>query len=293
MLNYIGGNKSKSSQQYVAECKQIYIKPLEDYKGWDKSLKYRCLKCSYEFECRPDRLKTKAKQGKTCYACWRLPILEKQRNERFKIKADNKHLIVLEYPKEANEKGKLHCSKCNFTFETTAFTMLKSKYCCPKFGRNGFVDKCKSKTYVLGKRVLKLHGYEPNALDVLLKNGYKSKDILTQQSGKVPAIPFKYKNKSRVHYPDFFIPSNNLIIEVKSNATFGINNKELYEKNRAKRAAAKAMGYKYKFIVLYQSGSSIILNPLFKSWYNLSFAKFNKEIRKHGHYICVGSNYFN
>jgi hypothetical protein len=52
-------------------------------------------------------------------------------------------------------------------------------------------------------------------------------------------------NKKHRYYPDFYIPKNNLIIEVKSSFTYKVNLKI----NLLKEKATKKVGYKYKLFI--------------------------------------------
>lgn len=72
----------------------------------------------------------------------------------------------------------------------------------------------RSKIYILpsGKSI-KLQGYEPQALDILLKI-YNENDVYVGRN--VPRITYTYEEKEHKHFPDFYIPKENKIIEVKS-----------------------------------------------------------------------------
>lgn len=104
--------------------------------------------------------------------------------------------------------------------------------------------KYKGYTLPSGK-IIKVQGYEPRALDELLKI-YDENDILTSRSD-MPEIYYTSPKDNRIHryYPDIYIPKDNLIIEVKSNYTL---NK--YKKiNRVKFEATIALGYDFKLKV--------------------------------------------
>ena len=83
--------------------------------------------------------------------------------------------------------------------------------------------KMKEYTFPSGKLV-KVQGYEPYALDWLLNNHHLEEDIKT--GIEVPRIRYHDANKKvHIYYPDIYIVSKNLIVEVKSIYTL-VDNKE-------------------------------------------------------------------
>ncbi len=105
------------------------------------------------------------------------------------------------------------------------------------------------KDYILpNKQIIKLQGYEPWAFDELLLV-YSFKDILYSKID-VPEIWYYYGDKNHRYYPDFFIPIDNLIVEVKSSYTML---KDFYI-NMLKAQACKKMGYIFKFYIYDDNG---------------------------------------
>jgi hypothetical protein len=88
-----------------------------------------------------------------------------------------------------------------------------------------------------------VQGYEPKALSELVLN-YKEDDIKTGVLN-IPLIEYILENKNRIYFPDIFIPSENKIIEVKSDWTFIKD----FEKNLAKAKQCKKEGYLFEFWV--------------------------------------------
>ena len=89
-------------------------------------------------------------------------------------------------------------------------------------------------------KTIKLQGYEAYTLDELLKV-YDECEI-TSNVSDMPVIFYQYKGKQHRYYPDFYIPTHNLIIETKSDYTYM---KEL-EKNKLKFEAVKNAGYTFE-----------------------------------------------
>jgi hypothetical protein len=91
-------------------------------------------------------------------------------------------------------------------------------------------------------RVLRLQGYEPQAVTVLLDTYPES----ALDFDNIPSIPYTDpEGLTRFYHPDIYIPTDNLIIEVKSWWTL----RENYEINRLKQQAVLAAGFRFQFWV--------------------------------------------
>jgi hypothetical protein len=83
--------------------------------------------------------------------------------------------------------------------------------------------------YPCGK-VSFIQGYEPFALDDLIKEGHNSSDIITCRS-KVPDIWYVGKDgKKHRYFVDIYIPKLNKMIEVKSTYTYNKYNENVFLK---------------------------------------------------------------
>ena len=107
------------------------------------------------------------------------------------------------------------------------------------------------KSYVLpsGKTIY-IQGYENYMLDYLLSvEKFDENDIFTKRN-EVPEIWYNDKTgKSRRHYVDFYIKSQNRCVEVKSTFTNQEKN-NVFEKQKA----AKDLGLKYEIWIFNKSG---------------------------------------
>ena len=100
----------------------------------------------------------------------------------------------------------------------------------------------KSYNYMLPSgKIVKLQGYEGRGLDLLLKE-YKEEEIIIGRD--CPKFNYIW-NGDRKYYPDFYIPSKNLIVEVKSTWTM----KAQYERNLLKEKACRRAGFDFQFMV--------------------------------------------
>ena len=62
---------------------------------------------------------------------------------------------------------------------------------------------------------------------------------------KPKSIDYFFENKKRKYYPDFYIPSLNLLIEIKSSYTYNCN----IDMNEIKRKSSVEKGYNFLFII--------------------------------------------
>ena len=100
------------------------------------------------------------------------------------------------------------------------------------------------KTYMMPSgNLVKYQGYEDKALDELVQL-YEEEDICIGRAN-VPIIDYYIDDKKHVYFPDFYIRSENKIIEVKSEWTIQLKRGNIEEKALA---TVKA-GYKYQIWV--------------------------------------------
>jgi hypothetical protein len=115
----------------------------------------------------------------------------------------------------------------------------------------------KYKTYTLpnGENIF-LQGYEDYVLEKILIEKYNLDDILIRNKNILDItgnIYYTYKNNQHKYYPDFFIKSKNLIIEVKSNYTY----KKDLEINLLKKESCLNKNLNFEFIIIDKKDYSI------------------------------------
>lgn len=97
-------------------------------------------------------------------------------------------------------------------------------------------------------KIVKLQGYEPQVLTELLKT-YSEDDIVIgvkEINKEIGQIKYMFEEKEHTYYPDFYIKSENKIIEVKSQWTFD----RWKEKNLAKQNTCLELGFDFDFKIL-------------------------------------------
>jgi len=106
--------------------------------------------------------------------------------------------------------------------------------------------------------IIYLQGYETYGLDYL-KKSFKEKDILYRKRD-MPEVWYYYKDKKHRYYADFFIPSQNLVIEVKSSYTLARDYQQVQEKIQA----TNNIGYNLLLLVFEKNGE-VLLEQAYKS----------------------------
>jgi len=96
-------------------------------------------------------------------------------------------------------------------------------------------------------KTVKCQGYEPLALDILLNDHIEDDIIIDMGLITESSCEFwyEYDNSQHRYFPDIYIPSKKLIIEVKSEYTYS----QQTHKNEAKRQCCIDNGYYFQFWV--------------------------------------------
>ena len=115
----------------------------------------------------------------------------------------------------------------------------------PEIAEKATKNSYKKKIYIVpsGKELI-CQGYEPLALDKLMKEENVSEEDIVTGCKNVPQIWYNdEQNKKHRHYVDIYIPSQNRCIEVKSTWTY---RKDKKDNIFLKQNAAKELGYNYE-----------------------------------------------
>lgn len=112
---------------------------------------------------------------------------------------------------------------------------------CSESCRRAYEQRFRSKVIDFYGRTVRVQGYEEFALFDLAKE-HEPSDILVSDE-ILPYINGPIEYSGGKYYPDIFIKSKNLIIEVKSSYTFTCD----YDKNIEKMNGSIAAGYNFEF----------------------------------------------
>jgi len=144
-------------------------------------------------------------------------------------------------------------------FQTDEFNEKSKSTCIEKYGETHHMKNLsvfeKQQRHSYYKRPYKfpsgkqiyIQGYENLALDFLLTL-YSEYDIITSISeiyDRVGKITYEYNNTIHRYFPDIYIPSDNLIIEVKSTRTLALNTIV----NDLKKQACIDLGLNFKYCI--------------------------------------------
>jgi len=127
-------------------------------------------------------------------------------------------------------------------------------------------EKCSKKAYNFKKYLLpssleiNVQGYEPWALDELLKS-YKEEELIIGDRTKVPEIWWlDSQGKRHRYYVDIYILKENKLIEVKSEWTYNRKTNTNLEKIEKIPLACIAAGYKYEYWIYDSKGVKTVIS---------------------------------
>lgn len=127
----------------------------------------------------------------------------------------------------------------------------------------------KHKDVVIGRKRFSLQGYEPQAIQWILRCKLAKASELVTGVRNVPRILYRLKGRQHYHYPDIWIPSQNRLVEVKSRYTL-LGKEHYFKMTAAKCRAAKRAGYQYVLLLMDAEGRR---TKLPKEWHTMSYSK--------------------
>jgi hypothetical protein len=122
----------------------------------------------------------------------------------------------------------------------------------PNIYNNTYSKSNKIYQFVSGNTI-KIQGFENYALDILI-NSYDENEILNKRTD-MPNFYYEHDKKNHTYFPDFYIPKDNLIIEVKSTYTYKIN----LIKNILKAHCVRKLKFNYEIWIFDARRNLIIL----------------------------------
>jgi len=124
-----------------------------------------------------------------------------------------------------------------------------------------FAEKQSKKSYKLKEfkfscgNIIKVQGYEPYLLELLVNQGYSFDDIKTKKT-EVPEIWYFKNNKKCRYYCDIYIKKNNTIYEVKSTWTYSKDINDL----SLKKQACIDFGFNFELYVFDRKGNRVLVD---------------------------------
>lgn len=177
-------------------------------------------------------------------------------------------------------KGRFRCTSCGHTWETTMDAVLSNSQGCKlcSYRKRNRYNKYSLKYFNLNGKKVAVQGYEPQALKWLRDyTNLEASQVVAGNSTKIPIIDYYDTNldKWRLYFPDFYIPSSEIIVEVKSLYTL-LKNKEGFQNVKDKKIATEDEGYRFRLMVMKDAERLKISS----NWYELGYNKITKMVDK-------------
>jgi len=256
------------------------LRLIGEYKAFDAHALHKCIICTNEFMMKPSVIEKS--KGPGCRICSRRK-LQAQRNEQHRqeyieiLKGKGCTMLPV-VPYEKALTPILHrCTKCEYERTVTPDYMKRLAKCTSCSPKNlSRTVETKHKSFVV-------FGYEERCLELMRKH-YRYSEIEAFNSGKVPIVHY---GRGQRYMPDFYVKKDNMLVEAKGLATFGMRKFPLskdsgadrYYQCCAKAKAALAAGYRYAFCLI--ENNERIKLP--KGWYDLSFREMKTYLKDNGH----------
>lgn len=263
--------RPRVESQYRMLCSRKGLRLLQPYQTALTKVKHLCLACRTTFEIRPNDVKTRKEGRNGCPVCGReaQKALRKPL-EHWISEIENKVNVTVLGDRQGNTL-KCRCLVCKAEFRSRRGDLLSGHGCRDCGYKQVHTSRWRRKPVVLGNRIVYVQGFEPQAIQWLLSHGVSPQDICVSSDADVPVIP----TKAGKHYPDLYVKSLGLVIEVKSTWTFGLNSPSTYRRVRSKAIAAKDQGYDYRLWLMAENGDKLTLPS---EWWTLSRVKLRKQI---------------
>lgn len=170
---------------------------------------------------------------------------------------------------------------CGRVFNVKPHRVTRKEFKCPTCAPCNKLRSCGAyREFERNGVILKVRGKEVFALEWLLRNTrLKIDDIFVDSEGVVPQVRYRpYRDKTtQTYYPDFFIPRQNKLIEVKDFNTMGLKGSFFYTKaeklwkiNCAKAKASIKSGFSFELLLFDKDNNPVQLPA---NWYEYSRAK--------------------
>ena len=247
----------KTTQQFKADLKTTRpdVKLIGEYTGVSIEHTFKSVTCGHLFSTIPDRVLSGDVGLGGCTKCkFKNTRIEKQRALLKQLAKRKPHLRVV--GELGGDRVTMRCTKDGHTWKAKLNEVVFQKHACVLCAQleTGYQRKVVS----VGGRKFSVQGYEPQFLRKL----HRTRPELLKEIKAGHEVPhFIYRDgKQRTYRPDFFIPSLNLIVEVKSTHT-AAGRPEWRNNLRNKRKAVLKAGFEFRLCVFDGAGRLLQLNP--------------------------------
>lgn len=260
----------------VVKNKGPGYKVLSKFVNMNTRVDIECRACGHTRTMNPQILYYQAKPE--CPEC-RVPVNTKGDHKTFvtELKIKKPHIKVLGVYEGHRKKLEVYCTKCDHTFRSSPAVLLNAKFACLECSRvsTGYARK---KVTVKGRTFI-VQGFE----DVFLKKLAKTRPDLIKEIKTGRGVPiFHYVGRGanngektkRSYRPDFLIPSDNRIVEIKSDYT-ALGASSWYATILKKRKAVIKAGYKFTLVIFDKHRDRIELP---EGWYRLSYSSLRSRL---------------
>lgn len=130
--------QTKSNNEFLEELKEVKpnIIPLEEYKGANCKIKFKCKICGYEWKTTPSSI---INTGCGCRKCSIKNKNDKEKAKKIKYikpKIEECNIILISNYNGMLHKSKFKCVKCNYEWEAYPGNVVHKKSKCPKCAGN-------------------------------------------------------------------------------------------------------------------------------------------------------------
>lgn len=278
-----GGSVKLTTKAFITRAKTVhgnkYLYTNVDYKGAHHNVTIACRKHG-EFR----QSATSHLSGAGCPSCGKDLLKESGLKKRVPLsewlrRFSNKHGTTYDYSniktvKNQYVKVPIRC-QTHGVFEQAAVAHANGSGC----------PRCAFSLKYVDKANAWMRGYEPQAFEFIVKHKLAKRSEI---SVSVPKIVYEFAGNTLKYTPDFFIESQNRIVEVKSIGTLGLKGSmaspkraghKLLAKLKAKRRGCIKAGFKFSLLLMHDTKRL----ALPADWYTLSIKELRRLVNEQLH----------
>lgn len=253
---------------------------VDEYESLTAKQKYLHSVCGVEFNISAGRMrKTKV----PCPKCRGIVKGSQYTPEQYQVLLDEQHngdYILLSAYTQNKDQHKYKHMLCGTEFSATAYHVRKQDVPCPVCCPEGY-GIAKRRRIVVGGREFRVQGKENIALPYIWKRLACDINDILYHKRDMPVLKYTFKKEEHRYYPDFFLPSKNVLIEVKDIGSLGLSNrrsrffgKDVFSRNCEKIRTATDAGFTIHLVLVV--GKTVKTLP--KGWFKWDKVKLMKWV---------------